>query len=285
MSMKVRSLKTIIFNMEEKDNGQQSSDKLAASLKSLRGSLWAVALAVIFAGATIAVSILFIGKLWLEMGRGGGGTAAVPPQQVEPQGQQPEKTGDPSTVSLDDDPVLGDRSKAKVAIVEFSDYECPFCKRFHQQTFDRLVKEYVDTGKAVLVFRDFPLSFHEPMASTEAQAASCVKELAGDKAYFDYGKLVFEKTGANGEGVVGTTLEELAAKVGVDVEKFKACAQSGKFKEEIAKDMADGEKAGVDGTPAFIIGRLQGNDVVDGMALVGAQPFEAFKKVVDEKLR
>ena len=104
-------------------------------------------------------------------------------------------------VSIDDDPILGDKNKAKVAIVEFSDYECPFCQKFHNDTFDQLVENYIDNGKVIYVYRDFPLSFHEPKASEAAAAANCVKEVAGDEKYFEFSKLYYERTKSNGEGL------------------------------------------------------------------------------------
>jgi len=105
------------------------------------------------------------------------------------------------TVSIDDDPLKGDKNKAKVALVEFSDYECPFCQRFHTETFDQIISTYVDTGKIVYVYRDFPLSFHEPKASEAASAANCVKEVAGDDKYFEFSKLYYASTKSNGEGL------------------------------------------------------------------------------------
>jgi len=104
--------------------------------------------------------------------------------------------------SLDDDPIIGDRDNAKIAIVEFSDYECPFCQRHHQTTHSQLVSDYVDTGLAVLSYRDFPLSFHEPKASEEASAANCIQILAGDEKYFEYSTLIYERTQTNGTGLV-----------------------------------------------------------------------------------
>lgn len=103
-------------------------------------------------------------------------------------------------VSLDDDSVLGD-SNAPVTIVEFSDYECPFCKRAFEQTYPILKSDYINTGKAKFVFRDLPLPFHDPVATEEAVAANCAKEQGGDKAYFEYHDKIFENTKSNGEGL------------------------------------------------------------------------------------
>ena len=93
-------------------------------------------------------------------------------QPAAPAAQAPQVTK--GVASIDDDPILGDKN-APVTIIEFSDYECPFCKRHFDSTHPELVKKYIDTGKVKLVFRDFPLSFHEPMASKEAIAASCAR--------------------------------------------------------------------------------------------------------------
>lgn len=189
-------------------------------------------------------------------------------------------------LSIGDDPVLGDKGKAKLAIVEFSDYECPFCKKFHDETFDALKKKYVDTGKAVLVFKDFPLSFHEPMASKEAAAANCVQKLSGDAAYFDFNASVYKNTATNGKGMPDDKLSDLAVAAGVSKSKFADCVASNDFADEIAADMAEGEKTGVSGTPAFVIGTLgKDGSVTDGVKLVGAQPIASFEKIIDAQLK
>jgi len=104
-------------------------------------------------------------------------------------------------VSIDDDPVKGNKDKAKVAIVEFSDFECPYCQRFHKETIDQIISNYVDNDKIIYVYRDFPLSFHEPKASEAAVAANCVRKVAGDDKFFEFSKLYYASTKANGEGL------------------------------------------------------------------------------------
>lgn len=104
-------------------------------------------------------------------------------------------------VSLDDDPVLGDKN-AQVTIVEFSDYECPFCKRHFTQTYPSIKKDYIDTGKAKLVYRDLiAVPSHNPWATQAAHAANCVKEQGGDEAYFKFHDEYYTKTAANGQGI------------------------------------------------------------------------------------
>jgi protein-disulfide isomerase len=103
-------------------------------------------------------------------------------------------------VSLDDDPVKGN-ADAPITIIEFSDYECPFCQRHFNSTYPQIVSEYLDTGKAKLVFRDLPLSFHDPVATQAAVAANCAREQGGDEAYFKFHDEYYSRTKANGQGL------------------------------------------------------------------------------------
>ncbi len=103
-------------------------------------------------------------------------------------------------VSFGDDPVKGDPN-APITIVEFSDYECPFCQRHFKTTYPQLLSEYIDTGKVKLVFRDLPLPFHDPVATQAAVAANCAREQGGDEAYFKYHGEYFSRTQANGDGL------------------------------------------------------------------------------------
>ncbi|HEX9804238.1 MAG TPA: DsbA family protein [Candidatus Dojkabacteria bacterium] len=189
-----------------------------------------------------------------------------------------------ATVSIDDDPIKGDKNKAKVAIVEFSDYECPFCKRHFQQTYDQLMETYVDSGDAIMVFRDFPLSFHDPLATKQAMAAECVQDLASDSKYYEYHDLLFTNTSSNGNGLAESKLFDFAEQIGVNRGSFTDCYESEKFAEEVKKDLADGTSAGVSGTPGFIVGKLNGDGTVEGKLIAGAYPFSAFEEIIKEYL-
>jgi len=118
----------------------------------------------------------------------------------EPEAAKPTMQDISMQISLDDDAVLGD-ANAPVTMVEFSDYECPFCKRHFQDAHKQLVENYVNTGKLKIVFRDLPLSFHDPKATEEAVAANCAREQGGDDAYFKFHDAIFEATKSNGEGI------------------------------------------------------------------------------------
>ncbi|KKQ35261.1 MAG: DSBA oxidoreductase [candidate division WS6 bacterium GW2011_GWA2_37_6] len=186
--------------------------------------------------------------------------------------------------SIDDDPYLGNKDKAKIAIIEFSDYECPFCKKFHQETFEQIIKNYVDTDDAIFVYRDLPLSFHEPAATKEAIAAECVQELGDNEKYFKFGRSVYDSTESNGAGLDDAKLSELAGAAGVDENKFKECLASGKFDEEIKNDSTAAQNASINGTPGFVVGVLNDDGSVDGQIVSGAQPYSVFESAIKAQL-
>lgn len=204
--------------------------------------------------------------------------AAAPAPSDAPTGPQK------ATASIGNSPALGDKSKAKVAIVGWTDFECPYCKQFHQATFDSLVKQYVDTGKAIFVLRNFPLSFHGEAAQKEANVALCVRDAGGDKSYFQFAGDIFSNTGTNGAGMPDDKLFSLASKYGVTKVKFDACV-AGKYKSVVDTDTSDGTAAGVTGTPGFVIGKLSKDGTVDGELIAGAYPITEFQKVIDSYLQ
>lgn len=242
--------------------------------------------ALLIAGAVLLAGLIIAGSV-VSVAQKVSFTATAEPAAKDAAAVAPTvapTAGTTAVVSLDDDPILGDKSKAKVAIVEFSDYECPFCKQFHSTTFDALVKNYADTGKAIISFRDFPLSFHDPIATLEAATAECVRKEKGDKAYFAFGKLMYQNTQANGKGLIAGKLDELIGQAGANAKTVAICAATDAAKQEIAKDIADGGKAGVTGTPSFVIGTLGSDGIVTGEVIVGARPLENFKAVIDKYL-
>ena len=171
-------------------------------------------------------------------------------------------------VSQDDDPAIGPED-APVVIIEFSDYQCPFCRKFATETLDKILEAY--KGKVRFVYRDFPLENIHPYALKAAEAADC----AGEQGkYFEYHDILFQKQSdwsQRGE----EAFVEYARQVGLNVESFKTCLASGKYEQEVRKDLQDGLEAGVTGTPAFFI---------NGIPVRGAQPFEVFKTIIDSEL-
>jgi len=167
---------------------------------------------------------------------------------------------------LDDDAVRGD-ADAPVTIVEWSDFECPFCARFYSETLPSIEEEYIKTGKVKLIYRDFPLGFHQN-AQKAAEAAEC----AGEQGkYWEMHDMLFEQ-GVQG-GVAG--FKQYGKTLGLNTAKFDTCLDSGAMAGEVQQDMADGAAVGIQGTPGFI---------VNGKLVSGAQPFAVFKQVIDAEL-
>lgn len=173
-------------------------------------------------------------------------------------------------------PALG-RPDAPVTMVEFSDYQCPYCRRFFEQTLPAIKKEYVDTGKLRYVFRDFPLDQIHPQARKAAEAAKC----AGEQGrYWEMHDALFR----NQDDLTVPKLKEYAAGVPLDAAAFGACLDSGKFAREVERDQEDGAKAGVRGTPAFFVGTTRGADPIDGLLISGALPLNEFRQEIERRL-
>ena len=184
-------------------------------------------------------------------------------------------TGSKVSVSEDDDPFIGDKD-APVVIIEFSDFQCPFCRRHYTQTLPQLKAEYIDTGKVKYVYRDFPLTQIHPAAVPAAEAAECADEQG---KFWELHDKIFDKENEQGQGTVSFSIEDVkswAAEIpGIDTAKLNQCIDSEKYAQEVQKDLADGLAAGVGGTPTFYI---------NGKELVGAVPYSAIKAAIDAEL-
>ena len=168
-------------------------------------------------------------------------------------------------VSTDGAPVRG-ANDAPVTLVEFSDFHCPFCNRA-QSTLKQVLERY--PGKVKLVYRDFPLEGLHPQARAAAEAARCANDQGKFWEYHD----VLYTTAPRG---APDDLHRYAAQVGLDVPKFDQCVSSGAHRAAVKRDMEEGSRLGVTGTPAFF---------VNGRPLQGAQPLDAFVRVIEEELR
>lgn len=191
--------------------------------------------------------------------------AELQPSQAAAEPQTP-------TVSADDDPMLGD-SEAPVLIVEFSDYQCPFCKRFEAETLPQLIQAYVDTGKVRLAFRDFPLTQIHANALPAALASECADEQG---SFWPYHDLLFARQSdwAPSDDIQAT-LVHYAVELKLDESAFSACLGENRYLEEIQHDFSDGVSYGITGTPSFFI---------NGKKLVGALPFSEFQAAIDAAL-
>ncbi len=190
---------------------------------------------------------------------------------------RPKAPPSPTTVRLDGDAVMGSPD-AKVAIVEFSDFQCPYCLRFHSNTFPQLRENYIDTGKVQYIFRDFPLKQIHPKAVAAAVAANC-SGLQGKYWEMHHGLYINQRR-------LGPELyNELATSTGLDLAAFQACMEDPEQVKEVEKDLAYGQSVGIRGTPHYFVGRIEGDQVVDVKPLSGAQPYQAFANIIDPLLQ
>ena len=182
-------------------------------------------------------------------------------------GTQPPSSTTPIEVSVDDDPVKGEEN-APITIVEFSDFQCPFCERFFKETLPQIEKEYIETGKVKLVYRDFPLREIHSDAQKAAEAAECADEQG---KFWEYHNMLFE----NQEALKIADLKEYAVTLKLDTQEFNNCLDKSEKAEEVNADIQEGESYGVTGTPAFFI---------NGILVSGARPFEDFQAIIEEEL-
>jgi protein-disulfide isomerase len=167
------------------------------------------------------------------------------------------------------------RADAPVVLVEYMDYQCPFCRRFHERTWPELKQRYVDTGKVRLEVRDMPLPFHEA-----AMPAALVARCAGRQGRF---WPVFESLLGKPEALTQEGPRQAAVAAGVALPAFEQCLRDPSVRHAIEADTADAERIGVDGTPGFVIARRRG-DKLEGTLVLGAQPASTFAARIDALL-
>lgn len=165
-------------------------------------------------------------------------------------------------------PMLGSKD-APVTMVEFSDYQCPFCQRFHLQVYGELKKDFIDTGKVRFYSRDLPIDQIHPNAMRAAQAARC----AGDQGQF---WALRDIMSSHPENLDLPSLVADASGLKLNSDSFRKCVESGKYKDAVQSDLLEAMKIGADGTPSFVVGKST-PDGVDGELIVGAQPYSVFQ--------
>jgi len=181
-------------------------------------------------------------------------------------------------LSADDDPFKGDKN-ARLTLVEFSDYQCPFCARHFRETLPQIERDYVKTGKVKYVFRDFPIESIHKDAFKAGEAANC----AGEQGkYWEMHDRLFSNQQALGQ----KDLSLHAQTLGLDMPGFQQCLTSGRQASEIRKDVAEGSKVGVRGTPTFFLGLTQPDSKIKVLRIIrGAQPYTVFKDAIENLLQ
>lgn len=228
--------------------------------------------AIIIAGIIIAIAVYFSGE-------NSGGSSAnnyVPPtNNVVPSGNNNlPATGEVNMKPLSSsDHVIGS-IKAPIVIVEYSDLECPFCKRFHP-TLKQIVEEY--KGQVAWVYRHMPLDALHKKARIEAEATECANEQGGNAVFWKYLDRIYEITTSN-DGLDSAQLPKIAGELGLNVDKFNLCLSSGKYKNLVEEHLKDAQSAGFSGTPSSVIINTKTGKKT---TLVGADTIENVRRAID----
>lgn len=218
--------------------------------------------AILIGFGLIAVAIFFSGSVSPM------GNVAVAPDKDK----EGTATGPVRPVDADDH--IRGNPNAPIVIVEYSDYDCPFCKNYHE-TMNQVMTDYGANGQVAWVYRHFPIEQLHPNARGIALASECVASLGGNDAFWTFSDLVFGERERNAQTNV-TELGSYATQAGVDESDFDACVTEGKLTEKVNEDFADAANAGAQGTPysLVLVGGQQG-------VINGAQPYESVKQILD----
>ena len=223
-----------------------------------------ILIAVIFVGVFIlgfVLGVLITKVHYLEKG-----ATSTTGATTDPTATSPDIT-DPVDVGLGHLPVQGDKN-AKVSVVEFADFQCPFCEQWFKEVGPNIIKDYVDTGKAKFAFRHYAFLGQE--STDSANASECANEQGKFWEYHDY---LYSHQGPENSGTFAPDkLKGFAADLGLNTDQFNSCLDSNKFASNVTKDQTEGQTAGVQGTPATFI---------NGMLFSGACPYTNFKQAMD----
>lgn len=260
--------------MEHHESCEPHDEASKYCRESGKANPWMVS-TLILGGIIVGFGLAQIPGLNFEVGSKKTSVTAIPPSApsaVRGEPEAPVLTAEQIAALPDDDPVIGD-AKASVTIVEFSDFQCPYCARFFRDAFSSIEENYIKTGKVKLVYRDFPLDFH-PQAAPAALAAECADDQGKFKEMHDELFVTQQEWAGKPEAV--TMFKGYAKKLGLKSGEFDSCLDSKKYDLEIRKDLIDGAAVGVSGTPGFF---------VNGKQLSGAMPYDlVFKPVLDAAL-
>lgn len=227
-----------------------------------------VPIAIVIAALLIAGAIIFAGMQKNGLRPTANGTNSQGTEQT------PEANIAPVT---DKDHIRGNPN-APIMIVEYSDFECPFCKNFHE-TMNKILNDYGANGKVAWVYRQFPLEQLHPNASRIAAASECVAELGGNDAFWKFADLVFGERATNAQTDM-LKLPDYAVQAGVNKDTYTQCVNTNKYAEAIKSDIQAGADAGARGTPySFLI--VGGKQVL----INGAQPYATVKQMIESMLK
>lgn len=242
-----------------KKNKKESNDEIVISLDQ-----FAVPGAIILAGVIIAVAVFLTNRNNTDTVDTGDTENVAGEETTNPESDSEFAS---ASVSIADTPFIGN-GDAKVAIVEFNEYKCSFCLRHKDETLPSIVEEYVDTGEILYVFKEFPI-----YGESAANAAKCVYHISGIDAYRDFHDGAFNYENED-------DIYDIVSGLDVDQGEFGTCYSSNEYQDEVESDLEQGQNAGVQGTPGFVIGTVEDGQVT-GVLVPGAYPFETFSDLIE----
>lgn len=250
---------------------KRSTTVVASSALSYRPKNYTPILAVLLVIAAFLLGVLITKVQYLEKGAGNLGTNTAPTALDDNSGDQP-VPGAKVDVAVGHLPAKGDPN-AKVKIIEFADFRCPFCEQLYTESEQQFIKEYVDTGKAVFYFRQF--AFLGDPSVVAANAAECANEQG---KFWEMHKYFYENQPPESDTSMYTVdkLTQVAGTLGMDTASFNSCLTNRKYQANIDKDLSEGQAAGVTGTPATF---------VNGVQITGAVPYSQIKAQIEAALK
>lgn len=247
---------------------QQTQPTHAVPATPKTGSPLAIPIAILIGFAMIAGSIIYIG--------GSSGLTNTQPAtntaDKQPSDDLLGPTGDVRPVDATDN--IRGNPNAPIMIVEYSDYDCPFCKRFHEDTMMPIIEKYGASGQVAWVYRHFPIEQLHPNAPQIAAAAECVAELGGNEAFWTFSDLIFGDRSTNQPTNVAA-LPEYAVTAGIDAAAYEECVESGRTRDNVTADFQDAVNAGAQGTPYSLV--LVGGQRAE---INGAQSFQVVDSMI-----
>lgn len=249
----------------------------AESAKDLGFVAYVIGASVLVGAVLISATLFYNFKMVLKRMDAGSTIVAAQNTQAQaaPQAAAPAApaapTGPVNIVLKPNTPFLGN-ANAKVTVVEYADYQCPFCEKWYTGVMSELKTKYIDNGKIKFVYQDF--AFLGPDSNTAAEATHCA---ADQNKFWQYHNYLFSNQGAEGSGwATAIHQKEFAQAVGLNTTQFNSCLDSGKYKQEVLDETAAGKSYGVSGTPSVF---------VNGVIIVGAQPAASFEQAIDAALK
>lgn len=239
-----------------------------------------ISASVIIGSLIIAVSILLAGGVIKIQGVNPGLGSQSQIAGVPTNAAVPSPSGNPriNGVTAGSLPALGN-SNAKVTVVEFADYRCPFCEQFFTDSYPQIKKDYIDTGKIKFAFRDFPFlpnPASDPTDNESANSANAARCANEQGKFWDYHDYLYSHQGSEDSTTFSKdNLKKFAVSLGLNADQFNQCIDSNKYAQAVTDDLNAGKGYGVNGTPTIFI---------NGVEIVGAEPYSVFQQVIDQEI-